>query len=310
MKGPEDSMIDVQDLVYEYPNRRALDGVSFQIKPGSITALVGPNGAGKTTLLRCLAALEPPYAGRVLIDGIDTREDPRKIHELLGYLPDFYGLYEELTVQQCLYFAARSHRLSPDAAAGAVADVARAVGLLDRMNQRAAELSRGLKQRLAIGQAIVHKPKVVLLDEPAAGLDPDSRRSLAELLINLRDQGMTLIVSSHILAELDDYATEMLIIKDGKIAGGAPISTIAEGQAVLRIETATPDPRLLAALKAHSGLSIQDQGERHVVVLTADDRAGHAALLRQLVEAGIGVCVFAPQKATLEDRYFKETRKG
>lgn len=303
-------MIDVQDLVYEYPNRRALDGVSFSIKPGSITALVGPNGAGKTTLLRCLAALEPPYAGRVLIDGIDTRDDPRRIHELLGYLPDFYGLYEDLSVQQCLYFAARSHRLEPGAAEKAVAEVAISVGLADRMNQRAAELSRGLKQRLAIGQAIVHKPKVVLLDEPASGLDPDSRRSLAELLLRLRDKGMTLIVSSHILAELDDYATEMLIIQDGKIAGGAPVSTVAEGKTVLRIETASADPRLLAAIKGHSGWEIQDRGERHIVVLGPDDRAGHAALLRHLIETGIGVCVFAPQKATLEDKYFKETRKG
>ena len=303
-------MIDVQDLIYEYPNRRALDGVTFKIAPGSITALVGPNGAGKTTLLRCLAALEPPYSGTVLIDGIDTRDDPRKIHELLGYLPDFYGLYEELSVQQCLYFAARSHRLPGDAAEKAVAEVAVSVGLSDRMGQRAAELSRGLKQRLAIGQAIVHKPKVVLLDEPAAGLDPDSRRSLAELLIRLRDQGMTLIVSSHILAELDDYATEMLIIKDGKVAGGAAVSTVAEGRTVLRIETAAADPRLRTALKGHADYEIQDADDRHVTVLGPDDRASHAALLRHLVEAGLSVCVFAPQKATLEDKYFKETRKG
>jgi ABC-2 type transport system ATP-binding protein len=303
-------MIDVRDLVYEYPNRRALDGVSFRIAPGSITALVGPNGAGKTTLLRCLAALELPYSGTVLIDGIDTRNDPRRIHELLGYLPDFYGLYEDLSVMQCLYFAARAHRLPPAEAEKAVAWAAVSVGLTDRMSQRAAELSRGLKQRLAIGQAIVHKPKVVLLDEPAAGLDPDSRRSLAELLIKLRDGGMTLIVSSHILAELDDYATEMLIIKDGKIAGGAPVSTVAEGRAVLRIETATPDPRLLTLLTARRDLEIQDIGPTHVTVIGADDKAGHAALLRDLVEAGVGVCVFAPQKATLEDKYFKETRKG
>lgn len=303
-------MIDVQDLVYEYPNKRALDGVSFKIAPGSITALVGPNGAGKTTLLRCLAALEPPYAGRVLIDGLDTREHPRRIHERLGYLPDFYGLYEDLEVQQCLYFAARSHRLPPGDAEKAVAEVAVAVGLQDRMTQRAAELSRGLKQRLAIGQAIVHKPKVVLLDEPAAGLDPDSRRSLAALLLRLRDQGMTLIVSSHILAELDDYATEMLIIKDGKIAGGSAVSTVADGRALLRIETASADPRLQAAFKSRAGFDVQDTGERYVTVLGPDDKALHAALLRELVESGIGVCVFAPQKSTLEDKYFNETRKG
>jgi ABC-2 type transport system ATP-binding protein len=303
-------MIDVRDLVYEYPSKRALDGVSFQIAPGSITALVGPNGAGKTTLLRCLAALEPPYSGAVKIDGIDTTQDPRKIHELLGYLPDFYGLYDELTVWQSLYFAARSHRLAPAAAETAAAEAAAATGLSDRLGQRAAELSRGLRQRLAIGQAIVHRPKVVLLDEPAAGLDPDSRRSLAGLLVRLRDGGMTLIVSSHILAELDDYATEMLIIKDGKLAGGAAVSSAVSGQATLRIETAGADPRLAQAFRGRTDFSIVESGEAHVTVQGADDRAVHAALLRSLMEAGLGVCVFAPQKATLEDRYFKETRSG
>jgi ABC-2 type transport system ATP-binding protein len=303
-------MIDVQDLVYEYPNKRALDGVSFKIAPGSITALVGPNGAGKTTLLRCLAALEPPYSGTVKIDGIDTTHDPRKIHELLGYLPDFYGLYDELTVWQSLYFAARSHRLPPDAAETAAAEAAAATGLSDRLGQRASELSRGLRQRLAIGQAIVHRPKVVLLDEPAAGLDPDSRRSLAALLVRLRDGGMTLIVSSHILAELDDYATEMLIIKDGKLAGGAAVSSATAGQATLRIETASTDPRLAQAFRGRTDFLIVDAGDAHVTVQGADDRAAHAALLRSLTEAGLGVCVFAPQKASLEDRYFKETRGG
>jgi len=126
-------MIDVRDLIYEYPSKRALDGVSLRVAPQTIVALVGPNGAGKTTLLRCLAALSPPYAGAVFIDGLDTREVPRQIHERLGYLPDFYGLYDDLSVRRCLLYAARSHGIAPALAAAAVEKAAARVGLAERL---------------------------------------------------------------------------------------------------------------------------------------------------------------------------------
>ena len=179
-------MIEVRDLVYEYPSKRALDGVSLSVARGTITALVGPNGAGKTTLLRCLAALEPPYAGAATIDGLDTTGSPREIHAQLGYLPDFYGLYDALSVRRCLTYAARSHGIAPaldggcGRNGGAPRRPARPPGI------PAGELSRGLRQRLAIGQAIVHEPKVLLLDEPAAGLDPQARRDLSALLSRSR----------------------------------------------------------------------------------------------------------------------------
>src|SRR6516162_9500911 len=180
------TMIEVQSLVYEYPSMRALKGVSLAVGSGTITALVGPNGAGKTTLLRCLAALEQPYSGKVAIDGLDTVQSPREIHAKLGYLPDFYGLYDDLTVRRCLTYAARSHGIAPAAAGEAVEQAAKRVGIADRLETRAGELSRGLRQRLAIGQAIVHEPRVLLLDEPAAGLDPQARRDLSSLLLKLR----------------------------------------------------------------------------------------------------------------------------
>src|SRR4051812_38714048 len=137
-------MIDVENLVYEYPSTRALDGVTLSVRPHTITALVGPNGAGKTTLLRCLAALDTPYSGTVRIAGRDTREAPREIHAQLGYLPDFFGLYDPLSVRRCLVFAARSHDLPPSAAALAAETTAKQVGLSDRLHVPAAELSRGL----------------------------------------------------------------------------------------------------------------------------------------------------------------------
>lgn len=176
-------MIEVTNLVYEYPSKRALDGINLIVRPRTITALVGPNGAGKTTLMRCLAALDAPYDGQVTIDGMNTREAPRAIHACLGYLSDFFGLYDALSVRRCLIFAARDHGLSKDGAGAAALKAAERVGLSDRLETPAAELSRALRQRLAIGQAIVHEPSVLLLDEPASGLDPEARRDLSHLLV-------------------------------------------------------------------------------------------------------------------------------
>src|ERR1700754_1143257 len=130
-------MIEVRELFFEYPGHRALAGVSLNIVTGSVTALVGPNGAGKTTLLRCMAALETPYAGQVTIDGMDTRQAPRAIHAGLGYLPDFFGLYDALSVRRCLHYAARAHSIAPAAAAAAAEKAAARVGLSDRMEQAA-----------------------------------------------------------------------------------------------------------------------------------------------------------------------------
>src|SRR5262249_1995472 len=157
------------------------------------------------------------------IDGLDSVKSPREIHEKLGYLPDFYGLYDDLSVRRCLTYAAWSHGIKPDAATAAVETTAKQVGLADRMEQKANELSRGLRQRLAIGQSIVRGPKVLLLDEPAAGLDPQARKELSTLLLALKDTGMTIVVSSHILAELEDYCSEMIILDNGRVAGGKPI---------------------------------------------------------------------------------------
>jgi ABC-2 type transport system ATP-binding protein len=238
-------MIEVRDLVYEYPSVRALKGISLHVAPQTITALVGPNGAGKTTLLRCLAALEPPYSGNVTIDGLDTKEAPRAIHARLGYLPDFYGLYDALSVRRVLNYAARSRGTAPALVAGAVEKAAGRVGLVDRLEAKAGELSRGLRQRLAIAQAIVHEPRVLLLDEPAAGLDPQARRDLSALLLTLRDGGMTLVVSSHILADLEDYCSEMIILEAGLIVGGQAIKVrdVERPRYMLEIATARSDLR-------------------------------------------------------------------
>ncbi|HEY0104884.1 MAG TPA: ABC transporter ATP-binding protein [Rhizomicrobium sp.] len=302
-------MIEVDNLIYEYPAARALKGVSLTVADQTITALVGPNGAGKTTLLRCLAALEDPYSGKVIINGLDTVQNPREIHAALGYLPDFYGLYNDLTVRQCLSYAARSHGIAAALTAAAVEKAARRVGLLDRVESRAGELSRGLRQRLAIGQAIVHEPKVLLLDEPAAGLDPQARRDLSTLLIALRDQGMTLVVSSHILAELEDYCSEMVIIENGLIAGGKAIKVRDDARPRYMIELATARSDLKEFLVG-KGADVVEADQIHALIVFTRNPGARAKLLRELIGAGFDVASFAESSKALEDAYFAQVGRG
>lgn len=299
-------MIEVQDLVFEYPSKRALHGVSVTVSAGAIAALVGPNGAGKTTLMRCIAALDRPFSGRVKVDGKDVTLFPRETHAKLGFLPDFYGLYDDLTVRQSLTFSARAHGLPGEAVGGAVDKAARRVGLQDRMDERAATLSRGLRQRLAIGQTIVHEPRVLLLDEPASGLDPDARRALSRLLIELKDQGMTLIVSSHILSELEDYSSEMIIMDDGRIVGGEAKRVGTASQLRLVIELARPRNDLAAFLSGQPGVLNVEATDGSATLSFASSPEARHALLKALMDAGFEVAAFAPSKLRLQDVYFDE----
>lgn len=217
-------MINVNELSFDYPGKRALDRLTFTIAPNTITALVGPNGAGKTTLLRCLSALDNPTIGSITIDGIDTERFPRKIHEMVSYLPDIFGLYDNLTVKQILIFFAKSHCVPSHKIAEQIEATVTALQIKETLSTPAGKLSRGLRQRLAIGIATIHQPKILMLDEPASGLDPEARFHLSKLLLSLQKSGMTLIVSSHILSELQDYSSDMIILNEGKIIHQSPLN--------------------------------------------------------------------------------------
>jgi ABC-2 type transport system ATP-binding protein len=302
-------MIEVKDVVYDYPTQRALHGVSFTVEAGAVLAMVGPNGAGKTTLLRCMAALDNPTEGSIAIAGLDTRADPRGVHAAIGYLPDFFGLYEELSVRRALTYAARSRGVPPADAPKAVEEAAARVQLSDRMEARAGELSRGLKQRLAIGQTIVHRPRVLLLDEPAAGLDPEARGALSELILRLSKDGMTIVVSSHILAELEDYSTRMLMIRDGQVAGGGVVAAGGGVRDGVRVEAAFTDPPAdLEERVASLGLTLERRDGDSVVLLAAEGE-DDSAVLGRLVGAGLKVRAFAPVTRTLEDAYLAEVAR-
>ena len=309
-------MIEVSQLVFEYPGHRALDGVSLSIAAGSVTALVGPNGAGKSTLMRCIAGLEQPLSGHIRVKGLSVEEQPREVHRHLGYLSDFYGLYDRLSVMRCLQYSALSMGVAPGDVDVRVRQVAAQLGLTELLHRHPTELSRGQRQRVAIGQAIVHQPSVLLLDEPASGLDPDARSSLSTLFRQLQAQGMTLIVSSHILSELDEYCTHILSIRDGRIESHEALNPHSEGQPA----AAGQPPQLYAlevAMEQSEGLearlrqallstSVQDfdtTGRRPIQLWLPAAASARAQWLSQLVQAGIPVAALYPVRERLQDRY-------
>jgi ABC-2 type transport system ATP-binding protein len=298
-------MIDVDRLTFDYPTTRALHGVTLHLPPGSITALVGPNGAGKTTLLRCLAALEEPVEGRILVGGVDALADPRACHRQVGYLSDFFGLYEDLTTEQCLRHAAAIRGVPAEREREVIQRAAERLGIADRMGSRAGELSRGLRQRLAIAQAILHEPRVLLLDEPASGLDPEARQQLAALFLQLRDEGMTLLVSSHILAELDAYSTDMLVLREGRIVSHEPVAGASARAPRQRIALSLSRSfdGLAAALAAVDGVTeIRVEGDGATFAAPEGAEALHGILMA-LVAAGVPVCAFAPERRSMQDAY-------
>lgn len=298
-------MIQVEQLSFEYPNIRALDDISFHIAPGSITALVGPNGAGKSTLLRCLAALYRPYSGWARVNGLDTRTSPRQVHQSLGYLSDFFGLYEGLSVRRCLTYACRTHGVSTDE----VEPTVERLGLGSRIDSLAGTLSRGLRQRLAIGLAIIHRPRVLLLDEPASGLDPEARISLGELFLQLRDAGMTLLVSSHILSELADYASEVLIIDNGRLLEHQALGDKA-AEVRMRIELAAEDARLGALLAEHQDVKLLHADNFQANFGFSGHSQARAALLKHLMQEGLAIASFGPLHKDLQEVYVERIRQG
>lgn len=293
LQGQSTTVIRIHNLIFEYPGHRALDHISVQIPAGSVTALVGANGAGKSTLLRCLAGLERPLSGAIEVHGIDVIEAPRAVHQHLGYLSDFFGLYENLSVEQGLRYAALARGVSTDQTNARVQQVSQQLGIHDLLARRPGQLSRGQRQRLAIGQAIVHQPQVLLLDEPASGLDPDARDSLADLFRQLQAQGMTLVVSSHILSELDAYSTHVLSLRAGRVEHHAALqqhSTAEVSEAIYIVELAPSAP--------HTPPALQE------MALPRDAHA-RAQRLQQLQAQGLAVAGLWPAKDSVQAQYLR-----
>lgn len=299
-------MIRVRHLDFFYDDKQVLYDISVGLPEGSITGLIGPNGAGKSTLMRCMAGLESPAAGEVLLDKRPILENPRQSFARLGYLPDFFGLPENLTVIQCLTYAAKSRGLPDGRMEELIGESASLLGLSDKLYLKVGGLSRGQKQRVGIGQVIVHRPQFLLLDEPASGLDPEARHELSRLLLTLKAEGMSILVSSHILSELDEYCTHMLVLKNGRMQAFQAIGTETAGQGgrqcvLLRFDGFSA--AMLSAVRGCAGVAhAEAEGAAVTATLPAGD-AARAALLRELVAKGLPLCEAVVVKTGLLHSY-------
>lgn len=308
-------MIKVKNLVFDYMTKRALHNISFEIEKGSIVALIGPNGAGKTTLMRCLAGIVKPFSGELFIDDINISEDSRNAHYHISYLSDVFGLYDELTARQCLTYAALAYKIKESEIDDAIEKTANKLKLTEHLDTFAGNLSRGLRQKLAIAQVIIHSPKFIILDEPASGLDPEARLELSNLFVQLKKEGHTLLISSHILAELEDYATNVILLDNGRLVKNEKISKTNKKDTKneeinVEVNLLNKHDKLLQLIKKEKNIKdILSEDNLIKFKFTGQDNE-LSKLLKKIVDADIEVLEFMKEKSLLKNTYFETIKKG
>jgi ABC-2 type transport system ATP-binding protein len=303
-------MIKVEGLSKTYGRRTALDDVSFEVPQGEIFGFVGPNGAGKTTTLRILAALLEPTGGRAFVDGADVVQHPDHVHDRLGYMPDFFGVYDQLTAAEYLDFYAACYRLHRSRRQKIADDLLQLVGLADRRDQSVDTLSRGMKQRLCLARSLVHDPAVLLLDEPASGLDPRARVEMREILKELQQMGKTILISSHILPELTELCTMIGIIDRGRMRVTGRVDEVIRRLTAgrrLRITVLGQREEAIALLRGLPSIQQVDVQNGDLLSAFTGDEATAAAILQALIAAGIKVSSFSQLEGGLEDAFLKAT---
>jgi ABC-2 type transport system ATP-binding protein len=296
----------VEDVSRWFGRVQALSGMSFSAPYGQVTALVGPNGAGKTTVLLVLASLLRPHRGRVLVAGVDPTVDRRAVRSLVGWMPDVFGVYDQLTVREYLRFFAAAYDLPRNVATKRVSELLAMVHLTEFTDGPVHVLSRGQKQRLALTRALVHEPRVVLLDEPAAGLDPRSRMELREILRGLAASGTAVLVSSHILTELDEVADRVVFVDDGATVGEQTMAEL-RGSTVSAYRVRGADPDRLASVLRDKQIPHSTVGE--AVELPPMTKEEAARTLELLVTSGAGVVAFERVGSDLESVYLSMTEE-
>ncbi|WP_454112069.1 ABC transporter ATP-binding protein [Microbacterium aurum] len=284
---------------------QAVREVNLEARAGAVTGLVGPNGSGKTTLLLMLASLLAPDAGTIRIGGIDPVAQPDAARAILGWMPDALGAWPSLTARETLVMTSRLYGLDAAAAAGGAARLLAEVGLTHLADAPARVLSRGQKQRLGLARALVHDPRVLLLDEPASGLDPQARIDLRVLLRRLAAEGRTILISSHILSELEEVVDDAVFLVEGATVSSDRVAAAATRRRTWRIRLADREP-VAAVLPVAQALGLDAAlipiDRRDLLVGFAGD-AEAASALAALVSAGLPVAEFAAATGLLEHTF-------
>lgn len=305
-------IVEMRGVEKHYGSTVALGGADLTIREGSVMGLIGPNGAGKTTSMSIMSSLLSRDAGSVSVGGHDPAVDPAAVRRILGYMPDFFGVYEGLTASEYLDFFASIQGMRSEARPEIVSSLLALVGLTHKADADVNALSRGMKQRLSLARALVHDPELLVLDEPASGLDPRARFDLRELISELSRLGKTVVISSHILAELQDICTHLAVIDNGQVLAQGSIDEIratmlARSRVLLRLSDTQVDAAD-SLLRGESCVS-DIRTERSVVRFSLDgDDHESGRLLALLMTGGVEVYEWRVERAGLEELFLQITK--
>ena len=304
------NVIEINHLTKNYGKHRGVSDVSFYVEKGDIFGFLGPNGAGKTTTIKIMTGLLEADEGQVLIDGVNVTGGLSQLKLKIGYVPDFFGVYDNLKVSEYMEFFASCYGINGLKARTRYMTLLEQVGLEDKVNFYVDGLSRGMKQRLCLARALIHDPSLLVMDEPTSGLDPRTRFEFKEILKELREQGKTILISSHVLSELSELCTDIGIIDQGKMVLSGSMEAILR-----RVNTSNPliisilgsKEKALTILKSQPCVQTISVKEGNIMVQFVGDEEDEAVLLQQLVDAEVMVHGFIREPGSLESLFMQIT---
>ena len=304
-------MIEIKNLHKNFGNLAAVADLSLTIEEGDIFGFIGPNGAGKTTTMRILVTLLEPTAGKAFIDGLDVRKNGKKVRKLVGYMPDFMGVYDDLKVFEYLEFFAAAFGIERKKRKSIVEGVLELTDLQSKQSAAVDSLSRGMQQRLGLARVLIHDPKVLILDEPASGLDPRARIEIRELLRELKRMGKTIMISSHILSELEEICDHVGIIEHGKLVFSGTLEDIRPHLGIhskVRVQVANNQDKAVELLSALPQVrQVQALGDQ-IAVTFHDDQKADGVIARTLVKADLDIIAIQPEQLKLDDAFLQLTK--
>ncbi len=313
-----DLIIETRDLVKKFGKFTAVDGLSLEVPVGSIYGFVGPNGAGKTTTMRMLTTLTRPTSGEAWVAGHSVTDEPRAVRRSIGYMPDEFGVYDDMRVWEYLDFFAACYDIPENERKRLIVDLLELVDLSHRRDDMVDKLSRGMKQRLSLARTLAHDPAVLILDEPASGLDPRARVEIRELLVELARMGKTIFFSTHILADVSEICTHIGIIEEGQIiAQGSMDAMRSQMQPHREITVTVRDADAAEVVRSLvtpiegvvSTADLEPKGGRHRVRIDyIGDDDGVASINRALTAANIAVLGFVEETRDLEAMFMRVTK--
>jgi len=303
-------MISIKELTKRFGQTVALDGMCLEVDRGAVFGLIGPNGAGKTTAMSILATLQLPDSGIATVDGRDAAIQAEDVRGLIGYMPDFFGVYDGLRVNEYLDFFANAYLLPKNGREQLIDGLLELVNLGDKKDFYVDLLSRGMKQRLALARCLVHDPAVLILDEPASGLDPRARAEMKEIIRHLGRMGKTVLISSHILPELGEICDQVAIMENGRVVASGTVEEVTaagSGSRLIMVEVPDGAGDLAGFLVQRKNVAMAEVEGRLVRVLFRGEREEQGNLLKEIINGGYTVTQFYEVRRNLEDVFMAVT---